>query len=124
MDNWTSAKLCDVGNLIMGAFLVLTPWMFAFPPGIQSANAVVCGILIILLSLAALVGFAAWEDWGNMAVGLWLMASPWIVGLHGTQAVSVQFTLGIIVAAFAKNELWFCKSTDSLPEHVRPPWPT
>jgi SPW repeat-containing protein len=117
MGTWTSAKLCDVGNLIVGGFLLFTPWMFAFPPGIQSDNAVVCGVLIMLLSLAALIGFAAWEEWGNMTVGLWLMASPWIVGLHETQAVRVQFTIGIIVAAFAKNELWFrahLKRTDGI----------
>jgi hypothetical protein len=62
-----------------------------------------------------------------MAVGLWLMVSPWIVGLHGTEAVSAQFMIGIIIVAFAKNELWFRshpKSTDGLPDHVRPPWPT
>jgi hypothetical protein len=127
MSDWTSAKLCDLGNLIVGGFLAFTPWMFAFTAGVQSANAVVCGVLIMLLSLAALVGFAAWEEWGNVAIGLWLMVSPWIVGLHDTQAVSVQFTIGIIVAALAKNELWFRShpnSTTHSPDHVRPPWPT
>jgi hypothetical protein len=59
MGNWPSAKLCDVGNLIVGVFLAFAPWMFAFPPGIQSANAIICSVIIILLSLAALVGFTA-----------------------------------------------------------------
>jgi hypothetical protein len=127
MENWNSAKLCDLGNLMVGIFLIFMPRIFAFPPGIASENAAACGLLVVLLSLAALIGFAASEEWGNMLVGLWLCVSPWIVGLQGTQAISVQFTIGIIVAAFAKNELWFrsqSKSINSLPDHVRPPWPT
>ncbi len=107
-------------------FLILMPRMIAFPPGIASGNAVISGLVVVVLSLAALIGFAAWEEWGNMLVGLWLCVSPWIVGLQGTQAISVQFTIGIIVAAFAKNELWFrsqLKSTNGSADHVRPPWP-
>ena len=107
MGNWTSSKLCDFGNLVLGVFMGFSPWIFAFPPGIPTANAVICGVLIVCLSIAALVGFAAWEEWGNMLVGLWLMISPWILGLQPTQAVSVQFTIGVIVAVFAKNEIWF-----------------
>ena len=117
MGNWTSAKLCDVANLILGIFLVFTPWTFAFPDGIQSENAIVSGVVVMALSVAALVGFAAWEEWGSLAVGLWLIVSPWILGLRGTQAISVQFTIGIMIAAFAKNELWFrshVKSTDGI----------
>ena len=103
----TSAKLCDIANLILGAFLIFCPWMFAFAPGIQSGNAVVSGIVIMALSIAALVGFALWEEWCNLIAGLWLVVSPWALNFEGTRAIMVQVTIGIIVAAFAKNELWF-----------------
>ena len=68
---------------------------------------IVSGIVVMLLSIAALVGFAAWEEWGNMIAGLWLISSPWVLNFQGTEATRLQFTIGIIVAAFAKNELWF-----------------
>jgi SPW repeat len=103
----TNAKLCDVGNLILGATLILAPWMFTFAAGIQSENMIASGIVVMLLSIAALVGFAAWEEWGNMIAGFWLIASPWVLYFQETEATRLQVTIGIIVAAFAKNELWF-----------------
>ncbi len=125
MENWKST-MCDLGNLVMGIFLLFLPQIFAFPPGMATENAVTCGLLVVLLSLAAMIGFAVWEAWGNLLVGLWLCVSPWIVGLEGTQAISAQVMVGIIVAALAKNELWFrsqWRPTGGSPDHVRPPWP-
>jgi SPW repeat-containing protein len=36
MQNWTNAKLCDVANLILGAFLFVSPWIFGFGAGLTS----------------------------------------------------------------------------------------
>src|ERR1700692_1407062 len=33
MNQWTNAKLCDVGNLILGGILFFSPWIFKFPAG-------------------------------------------------------------------------------------------
>jgi hypothetical protein len=33
MYNWTNAKFCDVANLILGAILFFSPWMFGFDAG-------------------------------------------------------------------------------------------
>jgi len=107
MKGWTSAKLCDVGNLVLGTALTFCPWIFAFDPGAQSANMIVSGIVVMALSTAALVGFAAWEEWGNMIAGFWLIVSPWVLDLQETEGIRVQVTVGIVIAAFAKNELWF-----------------
>jgi hypothetical protein len=105
-DFGTEAKLCDITNLVIGIFLVFFPWAFDLTAGIQSWNVAGTGIVIALLSVAALVGFSAWEEWGNLIAGLWLIASPWIVHLD-LEAKWYQVTIGIIVAAMAKNELWF-----------------
>jgi hypothetical protein len=77
MDNWTNAKLCDVANLILGAFLFLSPWIFGFG-GTAAGNANIAGIVIAALAIAALAAFAVWEEWLNLIVGLWLIASPWL----------------------------------------------
>lgn len=68
MDNWTNAKLCDVANLILGAILFFSPWMFAFEAGRASENAYVAGIVIAVLAIAALAAFAVWEEWLNLIV--------------------------------------------------------
>jgi hypothetical protein len=105
-DYWIEAEVCDAGNLVMGALLVLSPWVFEFETSVQAQNAVRSGIAIVLLSIAAFVGFAAWEEWGNLIAGLWLVVSPWILDLGGSTRW-YQITIGIAVVALAKNELWF-----------------
>ncbi len=69
MENWTNAKLCDVANLILGAVLFFSPWMFGFDAGKASENANIAGIAIAVLAVAALAAFAVWEEWLNLIVG-------------------------------------------------------
>jgi len=38
--------------------------------------------------------------------GLWLVVSPWILSFNGSTKW-YQVAIGIVIAAFAKNELWF-----------------
>ena len=75
MDNWSNAKLCDVANLILGAILFFSPWMFGFDAGKVSENANITGIVIAVLAIAALAAFAIWEEWLNLIVGLWALVS-------------------------------------------------
>jgi hypothetical protein len=106
MDEWTNAKLCDVANLILGAILVASPWMFTFASGAQTQDAVATGIVIMVLSIAALAAFAVWEEWLNLIVGLWAIASPWVLKFQGSHAMRVHVVIGILVAALAALELW------------------
>jgi hypothetical protein len=106
MENWTNAKLCDVANLILGAILFFSPWMFGFDAGRASENAHIAGIVIAVLAIAALAAFATWEEWLNLIVGLWTMVSPWVLGFQGTRAMTVSVVIGIAVAVLAAIELW------------------
>src|SRR5262249_9206838 len=60
MNEWSNAKLCDVANLILGAFLLLSPWIIIYS-GRPAQNAVISGAVIAVLSIAALAAFAQWE---------------------------------------------------------------
>ena len=107
MQNWMNAKLCDVANLILGAFLFVSPWIFGFGAGMTSQNAVVAGIVVAVLAIAALAAFAVWEEWLNLIVGLWILVSPWVLGFQtSTTAMTVHVVIGILVAALAAIELW------------------
>jgi len=99
-------KACDVLNLVLGGFLFFSPWIFGFASGVQSQNAMISGIVIAVLSIAALAAFAQWEEWLNLVVGLWVMVSPWVLGFAGSAATQVCFVVGIIVAIVAAVELW------------------
>lgn len=111
MSEWTNAKYCDVANLILGAALILSPWFFAFEAGVQSQNAIICGILIALLSIAALTAYAVWEEWLNLVIGLWVIVSPWVLGFAGTTAMTVHLVIGILVAVLAAIELYMYQHT-------------
>ncbi|MCK1340276.1 SPW repeat protein [Bradyrhizobium sp. 38] len=107
MDNWTNAKLCDVANLILGAFLFFSPWIFGFDAGRPSQNAHIAGIVIAILAIAALAAFAVWEEWLNLIVGLWALIAPWVLGFEGTKtAMTIHVVVGIAVAVLAAIELW------------------
>ena len=106
MNEWSNAKYCDVANLILGAILLISPWLFAFEAGAASQNAIICGIVIAALSIAALSAYAVWEEWLNLIVGLWVIVSPWVLSFQGSTAMTVHLTIGVIVAVLAAVELW------------------
>jgi hypothetical protein len=106
LENWTNAKFCDVANLILGAFLFVSPWIFGFDAGTVSQNAYISGIVIAVLAIAALAAFAVWEEWLNLIVGLWALVSPWVLGFQGTTAMTVHVIIGAAVAILAAIELW------------------
>jgi hypothetical protein len=103
MGEWSNAKLCDGANLLLGAVLFISSWFFA---GLASQNAFVCGMIIVVISLAALAAFAVWEEWLNLILGLWILVSPWVLGFSGTDAMNAHVAIGAIVAILAAIELW------------------
>lgn len=107
MSEWSNAKLCDVANLILGAVLFLSPSIFGFEARTASLNAWLFGVIITAFSIAALAAFAMWEEWLNLAVGLWVMVAPWVLGFPGTTAMNVHVLIGVIVAVLAAFEIWF-----------------
>jgi hypothetical protein len=107
MENWSNAKLCDVANLILGAFLFFSPWIFGFEAGAMTQNATVAGIVIAVLAIAAMAAFAVWEEWLNLIVGLWTLVSPWVLAFQGSHTgATVHVIVGAAVAILAAVELW------------------
>src|SRR5207237_8430719 len=94
MENWTNAKLCDVANLVLGAILFVSPWIFGFDAGKPSQNAMIVGIVMAVLAIAALAAYAAWEEWLNLVVGLWAVSSPWELGFRVTPRLTVHWLCG------------------------------
>ena len=111
---WKSERVCDVLNLILGAFLFCSPWIFGFASGAQSQNAMISGIVIAVLSIAALAAFTVWEEWLNLIVGLWVLVSPWVLGFANTTAAHTTIAVGILVAVIAAVELWVMRHTGRL----------
>jgi len=128
MKDWTTAKLLDVANLILGAALFLSPWTFDTASGPASINSWIIGFAIAALAIDAIAAFARWEEWLNLALGLWTAAAPFVLGFQGTTAMTVHLIIGVLVAALAALELWMTQrrpkrqtatrlAADTLPRH-------
>ena len=98
----------NIVNAIVGAGLFLSPWLFGFD-GEQAAswNAWIGGLLVAIIAVAAVTQLETWEEWVNLATGLWLVISPWVLGFTGlTNAFWGALMAGLVVAVLAAVELW------------------
>jgi hypothetical protein len=106
MDKWSRVKLCDIVNLSLGTILFFSPWLFSLSAGAPRHTASIIGLFIAVLSIAALLAFAVWEEWLNLIAGLWLVTAPWLLGFEDKNAMTVDVVIGIVVAALAAFEVW------------------
>ncbi len=99
-------SVLDIYNLVLGAFLVLSPWLFAYARQSARLDAWGSGLVIVAMSIAAVVMFAEWEEWTNLVLGLWLLGSPFWLGFEHTVAMHISIGIGIVVAYLAALEIW------------------
>lgn len=97
----------DWTTWLLGIWLCLSPWVLLFEfetPALR--NAVVVGVLIILAELVELSIFRGWEEWINVALGAWLIASAWLLGIATPSARTNFVIVGLLVVALALYEIW------------------
>jgi hypothetical protein len=96
----------DWATWLLGIWLSLSPWTLLFEfetPAMR--NAVLLGALIIFVEVIELSLFRGWEEWINVALGAWLIASPWVLGI-ATWAARINFVfVGTLVVALALFEM-------------------
>jgi hypothetical protein len=109
VNDWSSVKLCDVINLLLGGVLFFSPWLFDLSAGAQWQTASTVGIVIAVLSIAALAAFAVWEEWLVLIAGLALIVSPWLLGFQDSDAMTIFVVIGVIVTALAALEVWLTR---------------
>lgn len=115
MDDWSNVRLCDVINLVLGMVLFFSPWLFDLSIGAPWHTASIVGIIIAVLSIAALAAFALWEEWLNLAAGLVLIVTPWLVGFQDSDAMTIDVVIGVVVAALAAFEVWCVRESPQEP---------
>jgi hypothetical protein len=92
--------------LAAGVWVVLAPWTWGYED-VDGAIAtdVVTGVVVIVLTLAAIVFPALWAL--VLFAGMWLIVAPWIVGYgdaHGPVGLS-DTVAGIVICAVAVASL-------------------
>jgi hypothetical protein len=109
MDDWSSVRLCDVVNLILGGVLFFSPWLFDLSTGAQWQTASIVGIIVAVLSIAALAAFAVWEEWFILFAGIGLIVSPWLLGFQNSDATMIFVAIGAVVTLLAGFEVWLTR---------------
>ncbi len=105
-------SVLDVYQLALAAVLFVSPWAFAFVRETAMADAWISAALVAAVSAAALVMFRAWEEWINAVLGVWIAASPFILGFPHTKAAHVMIGVGLVIAYLALLELWLASNRD------------
>lgn len=103
---WRRETILDVYNLALGVFLLVAPWLFSYAYESAKADDWVSSAIVIASSAAALVAFAEWEEWVGIVVGLWVLASPWLLGFQHAKAMPVNVAVGLAIAFMSALELW------------------
>ncbi|XUM23289.1 SPW repeat protein [Bradyrhizobium oligotrophicum S58] len=102
----------DLYTLGCGLFLAIAPWLFGFARSAGRIDAQLAGAAVVVLSLGGLLAFADWEEWLKVALGLWLVAAPWLLGFVHTSAMHVSIIIGIAVTFLSLLELWLAHDPD------------
>jgi SPW repeat-containing protein len=113
MKNWRRESILDFYNLLLALFLLVSPWLFLKGSGKATTDLWASSAAIAAISLAAMVAFSYWEEWTNLALGIWLILSPWLLGFAHTSAMHFSTIVGAAVAFLSALELWLLYDEDN-----------
>ena len=109
--------ILDAYQLAFAAFLFASPWLFTFANAKSGTDDVISAMLVGASSLAALLIFREWAEWINLGLGLWILASPWVLNFQIPAATHVNIGVGILITYMSLLELWLIHY--GTPEHLR-----
>ena len=98
----------DWVGVIIGVLIGISPWLAGeVQTPVIAWNAVLVGALVLALAILEFADMRNWEKTGEVACGLWLIASPFVFGYaNGGELRYWQFALGAAVIVLAAFELW------------------
>jgi len=114
----TQTKSASGINVLLGCWLIVSPWIFSYA-GNQGGlwNSIVAGIIVLLVAANRIYSprSGVTLSWLNLLLGLWTIASPWIYGYYdNTAAMWDCVAVGIAIVAMAS---WSRRGT-VLTEHT------
>lgn len=105
----------DWVNLVLGVWLFVSPWTFGYTdnPVYAAMNAYATGAAIVVFAAVAVYMPKVWEEWVNMALGIWLIVSPMALNFTSHMASTMNAViLGILVAVFTASAMSLDKTVD------------
>ncbi len=96
----------DPVNACVAVLILMSPWLAGYAlvqPAL--ANAVIVGTLLFTVSVGAAVIGRPWVECTVVAIGGWMLASPWVLALADERVVRVAFVLGSVVLVLGVGSL-------------------
>jgi len=99
--------------LVLGLWLIAAPFVLAYPEqSRQMANAMLAGIVLVLLASLDLYKTYVWAVVINLLVGVWVAVSPWVLGVIGPN--DVMWNELVVGAAVVVLALWELRTDPEL----------
>ena len=91
-------RLQDQLEIVVGLWLCISPWVLGYADPLQAAgwSAIVIGLAVLVMAVEDLVLPSEIEEWAGFALGLALMASPWLWDYSG----NIPATLSAVISGF------------------------
>jgi len=96
----------DVYNLFLAVVLFVSPWLFKLTNSQGKIDLWITSAIIVVLSLGAIIAYRDWEEWINVLMSVWLIASPWLLGFPHTRAMHLSIGFGIAILLLALLDLF------------------
>ena len=93
-----ASSIAAAGAWMLGSML----WSEAHPAGQALLSAGVSGLVLILLGMGVSLRLRSWMRTAGVAIGLWMIEAPWILGFAGAHAPALNsVATGVLVVVVA-----------------------
>jgi hypothetical protein len=103
--SWWSSGGSSWVNILLGLWVIISPFVFAIHHSSAIWNDVVTGAIVGILALIRWRMHQSGWSWLNLALGIWLGISPFVFWLSSA-AMWNNVIVGIIIAALALSSTY------------------
>lgn len=116
-DYAAQARTASGINILLGIWLIMSPWVFDYSGSPAVVSSVFVGAVIALLAAVRLASL--YNTMGlsgvNLLLALWTIASPWVFGYAANVGARIDnVILGILIATLA---VWSASATVAVERH-------
>jgi hypothetical protein len=101
-DNRETIQSLSGINVILGIWLIITPYIFSYTTGAAKWNQTILGIVVLVLAALRLTAMRRqWISFLNGLAAIWLVIAPFILTYDRSVAYWNEVIVGIIVGVLA-----------------------
>jgi hypothetical protein len=104
--------LPSIVRLVLGIFLVLSPWIWGFTDDrVSAGSAILSGTILVRLGLSGIIHRRSWIVPFSTSVAAWMLLGPWVLRFSSEGAAAVlHWIAGVLTLGLAAGEISFPRS--------------